>query len=47
MMKLKVNNYKMILMEEKQKYKHYHLENVININILQVKKSRRTTNKGT
>ena len=31
-------NYSMILTEKQQKYQHYHLENVINMNILQVKK---------
>ena len=38
MIRLEMKNYSMILTEKQQKYQHYHLENVINMNILQVKK---------
>ena len=33
-----MKNYNMILTEKQQKYQHYHLEKMINMNILQVKK---------
>ena len=38
MIKLDMKNYNMILTEKQQKYQHYHLEKLINMNILQVKK---------
>ena len=38
MIKLEMKNYNMILTEKQQKYQHYHLEKLINMNILQVKK---------
>ena len=38
MIRLEMKNYSMILTEKQQKYQHYHLENVINMNILQVNK---------
>ena len=36
--KLEMKNCNMILTEEQQKYQHYHLEKLANMNILQVKK---------
>ena len=36
--KIKDKNYNMILAKNLQKYKLYHLEKLINMNILQVKK---------
>ena len=36
--KIRMKNYNMILIEKQQKYQHYHLEDLINMNILQVKK---------
>ena len=38
MIKLKKKNYNMILTEKQQKYQHYDLEKLTNMNILQVKK---------
>ena len=38
MIKLEMKNYHALLTEKQQKYQYYHLEKVININILQVKK---------
>ena len=38
MIRLQMKNYNMLLKEKQQKYQHYHLENLIKINILQVKK---------
>ena len=35
---LEMKNCNAILTEKQQKYQHYHLEKLININILQVKK---------
>ena len=40
MIKLKMKNYNMILTENQQKYQHYHLEKLINTNVLQEKLSR-------
>ena len=37
MTKLQRKNYNMTLTEKQQKYHHYHLEQLVNINILQVK----------
>ena len=36
--KLEMKNYKMILTGKQQKYQHYHLVKLINMNILQGKK---------
>ena len=36
--KIRDENYNMILTEKQQKYQLYHLEKLINMNILQVKK---------
>ena len=38
MIKLYMRNYNMILTEKQQKYQHYRLEKLVNMNILQVKK---------
>ena len=38
MIKLKIKNYKLILTEKQQKYQHYHLEKLISMNFLQVRK---------
>ena len=38
MIRLEIQNCNMILTEKQQKYQHYLLEKVINMNILQVKK---------
>ena len=38
MIKLEMKNCNVILTGKPQKYQHYHLEKLININILQVKK---------
>ena len=38
MMILEIKNCNVILIEKQQKYQHYHLEQLINMNILQVKK---------
>ena len=38
MIKLKTENYSMILTEKQQKYQHYRQEKLINMNILQGKK---------
>ena len=38
MIKLEMKNDNMILTEKQQKYQDYHLEKMINMNILQVKK---------
>ena len=38
MIKLKTENYSMILTEKQQKYQHYRQEKLINMNILQEKK---------
>ena len=38
MSKLKIKNCNTILTEKHKKYEHYHLVELININILQVKK---------
>ena len=38
MMILEIKNCDVILIEKHQKYQHYHLEQLINMNILQVKK---------
>ena len=37
MIRLEMKNHKKILTEKQQKYQHYHLEKLINMNILQVK----------
>ena len=37
-MKKEMKNYKIILTQKQQKYQHYHLKTLIDINILQVKK---------
>ena len=39
MIRLKMEKYDTILTEKQQKYRHYHLERLINKNILQVKKN--------
>ena len=36
--RLEIKNYNMILTEKQQKYQHCHLEKLINMNILKVKK---------
>ena len=36
--KIKIKNDNMILIEKQRRYQHYHLEKLINMNILQVKK---------
>ena len=36
--KIKIKNYNAILTEKQQTYQHYHLEKLINMNILQLKK---------
>ena len=36
MIRLEIKDYNMILTEKEQKYRHYHLEKLININILQL-----------
>ena len=38
MIGLEMKNYIMILTEKLKKYQHYHLEKLINMNIIQVKK---------
>ena len=38
MVRLEIENWNMILTEKQQKYQHNHLEKLINMNILQVKK---------
>ena len=38
MTRLEIKNYNKILTEKQQKYQHYHLEKLINVNVLQVKK---------
>ena len=38
MMKLEMKNCNMILTDKHQKYQHYHLEKMINMNILHLKK---------
>ena len=38
MIRLEIKNYNKILTEKQQKYQHYHLEKLINMNVLQVKK---------
>ena len=38
MIRLEMKNHNIILTEKQQKYQHYHLEKLINRNILQVKK---------
>ena len=38
MIRLEMKNCDMILTEKQQKYQHYHLEKLMNMNILQVKK---------
>ena len=38
MIRLEMKNCNMIFTEKRQKYKHYHLEKLINKNILQLKK---------
>ena len=38
MTRLEMKNYNMILTEKLQKYQHHHLEKLINMNVLQVKK---------
>ena len=38
MIRLEMQNYNMILKEKQQKDQHYHLEEFINMNILQVNK---------
>ena len=38
MIRLEIKNYNKILTEKQQKYQHYHLEKLINVNVLQVKK---------
>ena len=37
MIKLEMENYNTMLTEKLQKYQHYHLEKLINMNILQAK----------
>ena len=39
MIRLKIENFNMILTEKQQIYQHYHLQKLINMNILQVKKN--------
>ena len=38
MIRLEIKNYNTILTEKQQKYQHYHQVNLINMNILQMKK---------
>ena len=38
MIRLEIKNDNMILTEKQQKYQHYHLEKLINMDILQAKK---------
>ena len=38
MTKLQMKNYNMILTETLQKHQHYHLEKLMNVSILEVKK---------
>ena len=38
MIRLEMENYNMILTEKQRKYQHYHVQKLINMNILQVKK---------
>ena len=38
MIRLEMKNCNIMLTEKQQKFQHYHLENLINMNILQVKK---------
>ena len=38
MIRLEVKNYNMVLTQKQKKYQHYHLEKLINIKFLQVKK---------
>ena len=38
MIRIDIKNCNMMLTEKQQKYQHYHLEKLINMNILQVKK---------
>ena len=38
MIRIDMKNYNMILTEKKQKYQHYDLKKLVNMNILQVKK---------
>ena len=38
MIRLEIKNNNMILTEKQQKYQHYHLEKLINMDILQAKK---------
>ena len=38
MIRLEIKNYNMTLRDKQQKYQHYHLEKLINMDILQVKK---------
>ena len=38
MIRLKMKKYNMILTEKQQNYQHFHLEKLINMNILQVKR---------
>ena len=38
MIRLETRNYNILLSEKQQKYQHYHLEKLIDMSILQVKK---------
>ena len=38
MIRLEMKNHNLILTERQKKYQHYHLEKLINMNILQMKK---------
>ena len=38
MTRLEMKNYNMILKKKQQKHQHYHLENLINMNSLQINK---------
>ena len=38
MIRLETQNYNMILTGKHKKYQHYHLKNMINMSVLQVKK---------
>ena len=38
MIRLEMKSYNLILVEKQQKYQHYHVEKLINMNILQLKK---------
>ena len=38
MIRLEMKSYNMLLLEKQQKYQHYNLEKLVNMNILQMKK---------